>query len=153
MYWFVILWPSLSLSPPLPPPLPFPVQLHVYQHPPYERKDFLCLPDASTSGLPRWLQPSSLSPYVRRAAFFPSPPPYPLTCSVSDYIVVWRRARNTGNSIYGNINDTQMVNYFLYVERSRLLLDVQLQFQLIQPGGHAGWELWIACVCHHVKNG
>ena len=27
---------SLSISPPPPPPLPFPVQLHVYQHPPYE---------------------------------------------------------------------------------------------------------------------
>ena len=41
----------------------------------------------------------------------------------------------------------------LTIEHYHLFLDAQLKLQPIQPGEHAVCELWIACVCHHIKNG
>ena len=39
-----------------------------------------------------------------------------------------------------------------HVERSHLFLNAQLQHQPIQLGAQVLYELWIACVCHHINN-
>ena len=41
----------------------------------------------------------------------------------------------------------------LTIEHSHLFLNAQILLQPIQSGKHAVCELWIACVCRHIKNG
>ena len=59
----------------------------------------------------------------------------------------------TSDPIFSYNSYNQMIKEFLHIERYHIFLDEQLQLQPIQPGKHALCELWIACVCHHIKNG
>ena len=50
-----------------------------------------------------------------------------------------------------NVFEDMSSQCLLTIKRSHLFLDAQLQLKLIQPSEQAVFELWIACVCHHIK--
>ena len=67
----------------------------------------------------------------------------------------WRNTSMIWAAYISSSNFFEDMSYpcLLTIERSHLFLDAQLQLRPIQQGEHAVCELWIACVCRHIKNG